>query len=119
MSYANDFCKKDGKLRVHFIGHPANNGHYKTDAFVFEYNGSYTLIDGGINHITVCLDYLMKLRESLLEEHTELVDDESCKLKINWIISHFHSDHVLATLKQVMPSPFIEFNDIYLPPDCA
>ena len=119
MIYANDFHKNDGCLRVHFIAHPANTGHYKTDAFVFEYNGSYTLIDGGINHITVCLEYLKRLRAELIGDRTELLDDESCKLKIDWMISHFHADHVSATIRQVMPCPFIEFNDIYLPPDCG
>lgn len=119
MSYANDFHKRDGKLRVHFIGHPANTGHYKTDAFVFEYDGYYTLIDGGINHVTVCLDYLKRLRAELLCDRPELLDDESCKLKIDWMVSHFHSDHVSATIKQVIPCPLIEMGDIYIPPDCA
>lgn len=117
MSYANDYLKSDGKFRLHCIGHAP--GITKTDAFLFEYNGKYTLVDGGMVKVTAAYDYLLKLRRSLLADHPELADDTSCKLKIDWMPSHFHVDHVGATLEQIIPCEFIEFDTIYLPPDSS
>lgn len=117
LKYANDYRKPDGKFHLHCISHP--EGHSKTDAFLFEYNAKYTLVDGGIGGVTASLDYLLSLRRDLLCDHPELIEDTSCKLKIDLMPSHMHRDHIAATFLYVIPCEFIEIDTVYMPPDSA
>ena len=110
---ANIFAKKDGILRVHFIGH---GDPPKSDAFLWEYNGSYYLIDGGVDTNDYALQYLLDIRRELLRNHPELMEDTSCKLKITSMASHCHVDHIGALFASVFPSPYIEVDAFYLPP---
>ena len=110
---ANIYAKKDGILRVHFIGH---DDPPKSDAFLWEYNGSYYLIDGGVDTNDYALRYLLNIRQELLCDHPELIDDTSCKLKITSMASHCHVDHIGALFTSVFPSPFIEVEAFYIPP---
>ena len=109
--YANDFAVRDGVLRVHLIGHGEEPP--KSDAFLLEYNGAYVLIDGGLIDCDASLKYLLKIRRALLGECA----DSDCRLKIRVMISHCHRDHVGALVSHVFPSPLIEVEEIYMPPD--
>ena len=113
--YANDFAVHDSVLRVHMIGHGEEPP--KSDAFVLEYNGAFVLIDGGLEDCAASLDYLLELRRGLLADHTELLEDTSCRLQIRIMISHCHRDHVGALPSHVFPSPYIEVAELYMPPD--
>ena len=110
---ANSFAKKDNILRVHLIGH---GDPPKSDAFMWEYNGTYYLIDGGIDTNDYSLQYLLETRRALLCDHPELIDDTSCKLKITCMASHCHVDHIGALFAYVFPSPYIEVEAFYIPP---
>lgn len=114
--YANSFAERENVLRLHCISHKTLPNK-KSDAFLFEYCGEFYLIDGGLASATYVVEYLLELRRELLKDHPELCEDTSCKLRINWIISHFHEDHVNATIHKLIPSPYFEFGDIYSPPD--
>lgn len=116
--YANDFAAKDSILRLHCISHKTLP-NAKSDAFVFEYCGELWLIDGGLPKATYVAAYLLNLRRAYLKDYPHLIDDPSCKLRLNWIISHFHGDHVGAGLEKLLPNPYFEFVDIYCPPDSA
>ncbi len=116
MIYANDFAAKTGRLRAHFIGHRPGP-HKKSDAFLVEYDGEFTLIDGGYPGVEAGLNYLLGIRALLLADHPELIDDESCKLRLTWFISHFHVDHVGHTFESIVPCPFIKIERIVVPPD--
>ncbi|MBQ7320768.1 MAG: hypothetical protein IJW99_01600 [Clostridia bacterium] len=110
---ANSFAKKDGILRVHFIGH---DDPPKSDAFLWEYNGTYYLIDGGVDTNDYALQYLLRIRRELLGGRPELIGDASCKLKITSMASHCHVDHIGALFASVFPSPYIEVDSFYVPP---
>ena len=114
--YANDFAVKEPILKLHCISHKTLRNH-KSDAFVFEYCGEFYLIDGGLPEATYVVSYLLEIRKSLLKDHPEHLSNPRCKLRLNWIISHFHTDHVGAVLKKLMPNPYFAFADIYSPPD--
>ena len=113
---ANQFAEKTPRLTLHCISHKTLRNH-KADAFVFEYCGELYLIDGGIYEATYVFDYLLAIRKRFLRDHAALVDDPSCKLRVNWIISHYHSDHVGAVIEKMIPNPFFELGDVYSPPD--
>lgn len=115
---ANSFAAKEPILRLHCISHRTLPNE-KSDAFLFEYCGEFYLIDGGLFEATYVVDYLLGVRRSLLKDHPELVDDPSCKLRLNSIVSHFHEDHVGALIGKLIPNPFFEFGAFYLPPDAA
>lgn len=110
---ANEFARKDGILRVHMIAH---DDPPKSDAFLFEYNGAFYLIDGGDETSDASLNYLLEVRRALLAGHPELVEDPTCKLKITSMVSHCHIDHIGALYTLVFPSPYIEVDAFYLPP---
>ena len=110
---ANAFALKDGVLRIHMIGH---GDPPKSDAFLWEYNDSYYLIDGGVDTNDYALQYLLDVRRELLRDHPELVEDTSCKLKITSMASHCHVDHIGALFASVFPSPYIEVDSFYIPP---
>jgi hypothetical protein len=111
--YANDFAVQDGILRVHLIGHGEEPP--KSDAFLLEYNGAYVLIDGGLTDCDVSLRYLLEVRRALLGDAA----DSDCRLKIRVMISHCHGDHVGALITHVLPSPLIEVEEIYMPPNAG
>ena len=117
ITYANEFAAADGVLRVHFIGHPSYEG--KSDAFLIQYGKEFYLVDGGYLPVVDTREYLLGLRASLLREHPEMVEDPSCKLRLHWLLSHFHTDHASVTIGQLMPDPFFEFGDLWLPPDAT
>ena len=83
---ANDFAARDGILRVHLIGHGEEPP--KSDAFLLEYNGSFTLIDGGLSGCPASLEYLLNIRRKLLSEHSARQEDTNCRLRIRVMISH-------------------------------
>lgn len=113
--YVNELAQREGLLRVHLIGHGEEPS--KSDAFLLEYNGSFVLIDGGMVDCPISLDYLMEIRRTLLADHPELLEDSACRLRIRVMISHCHRDHVGALCSHVFPSPYIEIEELYMPPD--
>ncbi len=116
MVFANDYAAKNGRLRVHFIGH--EQGKFKkTDAFLVEFDGEFTLIDGGMKSVQAGITYLKAIRAALLSEHPELIEDEACKLRLTWFISHFHVDHIAHTIYDILPCPFFKIERIVVPPD--
>ena len=115
--YANEFAPRDGVLRVHFIGHPSYEG--KSDAFLIQYGSELYLVDGGFSAVTDTHAYLRRLRAELLKDHPALLEDPSCKLRLHWLLSHFHNDHSAAVIGQLIPDPFFEFGDLWLPPDAT
>ncbi|MBO5270900.1 MAG: hypothetical protein J6B77_08945 [Clostridia bacterium] len=114
--FVNSFAKKEKVLRLHCISHKTLPNQ-KSDAFVFEYCGEFYLIDGGMPQATNVVTYLLELRRALLKDHPEALDDPNYKLRLNWIISHFHIDHVGAVIEKLLHHPFFAFGDIYCPPD--
>lgn len=117
VTYANEFAANDGVLRVHFIGHPSYEG--KSDAFLIQYGSELYLVDGGFSAVTDTHAYLRRLRAELLKDHPALLEDPSCKLRLHWLLSHFHNDHSAAVIGQLIPDPFFEFGDLWLPPDAT
>ena len=113
--YANEFAKKDGLLHVHLIGHGEEPP--KSDAFLLEYQGMFVLIDGGLFDCDASLNYLLNIRRTLLTDHEELWEDTDCRLRLTVMISHCHRDHMGALITNVFPSPYIEVDTVYMPPD--
>lgn len=113
--YANQFAAHDHILRVHWIAHGTDPK--KSDAFLLEYDGNYTMIDGGMEHCDASLHYLRQIRRTLLIGHEDLQDASDCPLKLNVMISHCHRDHVGALHTEIFPSPMIELDTLYMPPD--
>jgi len=113
--YANEFASRDNELRVHLIGHGEEPP--KSDAFLLEYNGMLVLIDGGLFDCDASLNYLLKLRRMFLAEHESLWNDAGCRLRLSVMISHCHRDHMGALITNVFPSPYIEIDTVYMPPD--
>ena len=113
--YANEFAIKDGELRVHLIGHGVEPP--KSDAFLLEYNGVFVLIDGGLFDCAASINYLLNIRRTILSTREELWEDTSCRLRLSVMISHCHRDHMGALITNVSPSPFIEIDIVYMPPD--
>ena len=116
--YANDFAERREILSLHCIAHRALPNK-KSDAYLLEYCGSFYLIDGGLPRALEVQEYLHGIRRALLSDHAELLSDPSCKLRINWIISHFHADHVGFGIDRLLFDPYLEVGEIYLPPDSA
>lgn len=113
--YANEFASRDNELRVHLIGHGEEPP--KSDAFLLEYNGMLVLIDGGLFDCDASLNYLLKIRRMFLAEHESLRNDAGCRLRLSVMISHCHRDHMGALITNVFPSPYIEIDTVYMPPD--
>ena len=114
---ANAFAPHDGILRVHLIAHGADPA--KSDAFLLEYNGTYLMIDGGSPATDAALQYLLGVRRTLLAEHPELIEDESCRLHLDLIATHCHVDHVGAWHAHILCSPYLEIGTVRMPPDSA
>ncbi|MBQ8398126.1 MAG: hypothetical protein IJX53_08040 [Clostridia bacterium] len=112
--YANDYAAHDGVLRLHLIAHGPVTP--KADAFLIALDGEYYLIDGGMTANTGTYEYLIRLRAALLDRAPA---GTHAPLRINWVVSHFHQDHIGATLDYVIRDRRIEFDRIYLPPRSA
>ena len=102
MSFPSSFVLCDNVLRINSIGHPDIK---KSDGFIFALNGHYMLHDGG-KYGRDCLDRLLALREAAGVE----------VLHFDWIISHFHVDHVGAPLENVVRDPRFAIDRIIMPP---
>jgi hypothetical protein len=115
---ANDYAPHDGILRVHCVHH--EGGYIKSDAFIIEFDGQIWLIDGGMPDSLTAQNYLLSIRDRWLAAvKVPAGESAACKLKLNWIISHFHVDHVAATIESIIPDPAFELDTFYLPPDSA
>ncbi|MBQ3228800.1 MAG: hypothetical protein IJB43_09475, partial [Clostridia bacterium] len=102
MSFPSSFTLCDNVLRINSIGHPEIK---KSDGFIFALNGHFMLHDGG-KYGTDCLEHLLALREAAGVE----------VLHFDWIISHFHVDHVGAPLENVVRDPRFAIDRIIMPP---
>lgn len=98
-----DFTLCDNVLRINSIGHPQIK---KSDGFIFALNGHYMLHDGG-HRDPDCLDRLLELREVVCPDGI---------LHFDWIISHFHVDHIGATLAHVVRDSRFSIDRIIMPP---
>lgn len=95
----------DGVLRAIMVSHPADV--MKSEAFIFVLNCQVLLLDGGMTGCTEAYDRLMKLRENIAP---------GGKLRLTWVLSHYHVDHVATVLEKIISDPAFEFETIYLPP---
>ena len=114
--FANQLAPKDGILRLHCLSHEAE--HVKADSFLLELDGMLWLIDGGVTGSKVTLDYLTALRDSWLSG-SELEGENAPPLRLDWVVSHFHVDHVGAMISDILPSGIVSLGTLYLPPDSA
>lgn len=114
--YVNQFAPRDGKLYVYCLHHEETI--FKADSYVFVLDGGVWLLDGGMKNSYVTRDFLAELRREWLAFGGL---DESCglKFKIDWFVSHFHIDHVSATIDTLLPDSRFEFGNMYLPPITA
>lgn len=97
----------DGTLRLLSVSHHTAP---KSDAFLFTLNGAVLLEDGGMTGCTDAADRLLALREELCPEG---------RLKLVWVLSHFHVDHISAVLETILPDPRFELTEVWLPPKTA
>lgn len=112
MIYANDYAARDGVLRLHLIAHgPAVK---KADAYLIALDGEFYLIDGGMTDDTATYEYLIRLWAALLDRAP--AEAAHAPLKLNWVVSHFHQDHVAATMQYVLRDRRIVLDRVYLPP---
>ena len=112
--FANDFFKFDNKLCVDFLGHRLD--FPKCDGFVIRYGSEIYTVDAGLPKSPAMIEHLLTLRAQMLDGNPELIEDPSCKLRINCIISHFHVDHVGALTSNVVPNEFISVDNVYVGP---
>ena len=115
---ANEFARKDGMLRVRCVGHAVGR-HPKSDAFIITLNDRVWLIDGGMRGNYDAYERLLDLREAWIGKKSREVDDETCKLHITCLISHFHVDHVQELVSHILKSPYIAVDEIVFPPETA
>lgn len=108
--YLNEFMPDNG-LELYVAGCEVK----KQDGFVFVYKDEIYIHDGGHKDTgdDSVLNYLMNLRSDLLPENAD-INDENYKLKITVILSHFHTDHMNTYIHDIIPSPFIEIDRVYL-----
>lgn len=112
MLYANDYAVRDGVLRLHLIAHgPAVK---KADAYLIALDGEYYLIDGGMTDDTSAYEYLIRLRAAILDGAP--VEAAHAPLRLNWVVSHFHQDHMAATVQYILRDRRIVLDRVYLPP---
>lgn len=109
--YLNDFMNSDNNLSVFAAGCETE----KQDGFVFTYNNKILVLDGGAKNTgdDSVYTYLMNLRKSLLPEGVD-ENNKDYKLKITSVISHFHTDHVSTYAYDIIPSPYIEIDEVYI-----
>lgn len=110
----NDMSPRGPALRVHCIHHEKK--FLKSDAYLLEYGDRLLLIDSGMKGSLTARDYLLALRRRRIESSGA---DESVPLRLSWLVSHFHVDHVCAMLESILPDPRFELDTVILPPDSA
>lgn len=115
--YLNDYMPLDAGLRVWAVGH--SEDVKKADCFVLTYGNEVYLIDGGIHGSYHAIKFLLDFRRRLTNKNLAMAIDSECKLKINLVVSHFHNDHVEALIESILPSPYLEFDNVYLPEVCG
>lgn len=109
--YVNEFMPKTDSLELFVAGCEVK----KQDGFVFSYKGEIFVLDGGTKNTgdDSVFTYLTNLRNELLPEGV-FETDENYKLKITVVISHFHTDHMNTYIHDIIPSPYIEIDSVYL-----
>lgn len=109
--YLNKFMPCDDNLIVFAAGCE----NEKQDGFVFSYNGEFLVLDGGKESTgdDSVFTYLMNKRCELLPEGVSETD-KNYRLKITAIISHFHTDHINTYIYDIIPSPYIEIDRVYI-----
>ncbi len=109
--YVNKFMPCDDNLSVYAAG--CENA--KQDGFVFSYNGDFLVLDGGKESTgdDSVFTYLMNKRLGLLPEGVSETD-KNYRLKITAVISHFHTDHINTYVYDIIPSPYIEIDRVYI-----
>lgn len=114
--YANKFAPQTGLLRVHCLHHEEK--YKKADAYVIESGGYVLLIDGGMSGSEVTYEYLLGMRREWLAS-AGLGEDCELPMKLDWLISHCHVDHVSATIEKIIPDARFVFDRVIMPPDSA
>lgn len=114
MKYANDYAPAEERLSLTCLHHEADV--VKADSYILRLGGYILLIDGGMTGSCVTRDYLLGLRRELLAAGG-LGEDSDLPLRLDWLVSHFHVDHVAAVIEDIIPDRRFEFNNIVLPPD--
>ncbi|MBO5935140.1 MAG: hypothetical protein J6Q94_06590 [Clostridia bacterium] len=109
--YVNKFMPETDDLELFAAGCEVK----KQDGFVFRYKDEILVLDGGAKNTgdDSVFTYLMNLRKELLPEGVSETD-ENYKLKITVVLSHFHTDHMDTYIHDIIPSPYIEIDRIYL-----
>lgn len=109
--YVNKFMPETDNLELFVAGCEVK----KQDGFVFSYKGEIFVLDGGTKNTgdDSVFTYLTNLRNELLPEGV-FETDENYKLKITVVISHFHTDHMNTYIHDIIPSPYIEIDSVYL-----
>ena len=115
--YLNDNMPLDAGLRVWAVGH--SEDIKKADCFVLTYGNEVYLIDGGIHGSYHAIKFLLDFRRRLTNKNLAMAIDSACKLKINLVVSHFHNDHVEALIESILPSPYLDIDNVYLPDVCG
>lgn len=115
MLYANDYAPRDGVMRLHLIQN--DPAIAKGDAYAVTLDGSVFLIDGGMTGDVSSYAYLLRLRETWLKSAP--AEARSAPLRLSWIVSHFHNDHVDSPLRITLLDRRISLDCIYLPPHTA
>ncbi len=101
-NFPHDFALCDNVLRINSIAHKKLK---KSDGFIFALNGHYMLHDGG-QRDPDCLDRLLELREVVCPDGV---------LHFDWVISHFHVDHIGSPLEHVVRDPRFSIDRIIMP----
>lgn len=114
MEFANDFVNSDGILKVRCI---SQKGIVRrSDAFLITLDGNVVLLDAGLPEVPYALASLLELRALFLKGNEKLLENKDVKLKITWIASHLHIDHIGAFMDGISASPYIYVEKAYLPP---
>ena len=109
--YLNQFMNNDNELDLFSAGCEIA----KQDGFVFSYNGEILVLDGGTKNTgdDSAFTYLMNLRKEFLPDGVS-ESDENYKLRITAVVSHFHTDHANTYIYDIIPSPYIEIDKVYI-----
>ncbi|MDY5931652.1 MAG: hypothetical protein SPJ34_06450 [Candidatus Ornithospirochaeta sp.] len=114
MLFANDYAAIDGILRVQCISQKGIAR--RSDAFLFSIDDRVVLLDAGLPEVPYALASLLEKRASFLKGHEELLEKKDVKLRITWIASHMHIDHIGAFMESIASCPYIYVEKAYLPP---
>ncbi len=117
MMYANDFASGEHRLCVSFISQRGQS--LCSDAFLFDADGSVVLLDSGLPELPYAKERILELRKSYLKDSPSLCDDESVKIRVTWIASHMHTDHVGAFIEDIVKCPYIHIEKVFLPPETS